>query len=164
MWRLAESRDDDAIVAMCQALNDEDPCEAPVPAAHVRRTLAALRREPLRGLALVLDLGASVLGYALLISFWSNELGGEVCVLDELYVRPGSRSHGHAQALVRSLLDGAGHWPQRPVALELEVSPRNERAHALYERLGFAPIRNTRMRLHGPHLDTGLSSMPRSAL
>jgi GNAT superfamily N-acetyltransferase len=146
MWRPATPAEDDAIVAMCVALNREDPCEAPVPEAHTRRTLVRLREEPARGRALVLDLGAAPEGYALLISYWSNELGGEVCTVDEVYVRPECRGQGHASRLLESISTDRRVWPEPPVALQLEVSPKNVRAAALYRRLGLEPIRNATLR------------------
>jgi GNAT superfamily N-acetyltransferase len=146
MWRPATPNDDDAIVAMCTALNAEDPGTAPVPPTHTRRTLGRLRAEPARGRAVVLDLGGGPVGYALLISFWSNELGGEVCTVDELYVAAGHRGRGHAGDLVQKLERQSDLWSDGAVALQLEVSPRNARARALYTRLGFAPIRNATMR------------------
>jgi len=145
-WRAATAADDDAIVAMCKALNRDDPGPRPVPEAHVRATLAALRAEPTRGRAVVLDAGGEAAGYALLVSFWSNELGGEVCNVDELYVRPAWRGRGLGSALVRSIAAGTGPWPRVPVAIELEVSPENPRARALYEALGFRPVRNAMLR------------------
>jgi len=91
-WRLATEADDAAIVAMCLALNTEDAGQERIEAAQVERTLAVLRAEPWRGRAVVLDDGGDRVGYALLISFWSNELGGELCQVDELYVAPRARA------------------------------------------------------------------------
>jgi len=66
-----------------------------------------------------------------------NELGGEVCNIDELFVAPQYRGRGLATALFGSLTEGdPSLWPTKP-ALALEVSLQNERARALYERLGF---------------------------
>jgi ribosomal protein S18 acetylase RimI-like enzyme len=146
MWRPARPEDDDAISALCARLYEEDPASDPVPRGQPARTLEVLRREPTRGLALVLELDRAVEGYALLISFWSNELGGEICTLDEIYVSAASRGRGHASHLVLALAKGEGPWPRRPVALELEVSEKNVRARALYERLGFVPRRNATLR------------------
>jgi ribosomal protein S18 acetylase RimI-like enzyme len=146
-WRLASPKDDEAIVARCLALYREDPAGAPVPAGSCQATLARLRAEPARGRAVVLEHEGRVAGYALLISFWSTELGGELCTIDELYVDPEARSGGRASALVRALMAGEGGlWPGRPVALELEVTPTNGRARALYERLGFAARKNATLR------------------
>ena len=138
-WRLATADDDDAITGLCLALNREDVGQEPIAPAGVARTLAVLRAEPWRGRALVLDDAGDRVGYALLISFWSNELGGEVCWIDELYVAPSARGRGHASALLEALArPGAGGlWPEAATSLVLEVTPDNHRALALYERLGF---------------------------
>jgi ribosomal protein S18 acetylase RimI-like enzyme len=146
MWRLARPGDDESVVAMCLALYAEDPGTVEVGPAQVRRTLEVLRREPVRGCVAVLDVGARPRGYALLISYWSNELGGEICQVDEIYVAPEARGQGHTSELVERLTHGDGPWPRRPTALQLEVSPSNRRARALYERLGFEPLRNLCMR------------------
>lgn len=137
MWRLATDQDDDAVTARCLALNAEDPGPRPVTAAQVRRTLAVLRAEPARGRTAVLEVDGSVRGYALLIAFWSNELGGELCVVDELFVDAALRGRGLGSELFRSLADSRELWPAPIVALGLEVRPDNGRARALYERLGF---------------------------
>jgi ribosomal protein S18 acetylase RimI-like enzyme len=102
----------------------------------VRHTLARLRAEPLRGRAVVLDLDGRVAGHAFLIAFWSNELGGDVCTIDELYVAPGARGAGHASGLLDEL--AAGRHYEGAVALQLEVTPGNARALRLYQRSGFA--------------------------
>ena len=146
MWRIAQINDDGPIIEMSRALYEEDPATGPVPEAQTRQTLSILRSEPVRGTAVVLEIEREVAAYALLISFWSNELGGEVCVIDELYVRPGYRNRGHGRELIRGLRPGNNLWPQSFVALELEVTPDNKRAAALYAELGFEPVKNARLR------------------
>lgn len=146
MWRKAEKKDDPQIIEMCLQLNREDPGPKPVPAAHTHNTLQALRQDPVRGMALVLDLGGRVEGYAFLIGFWSNELGGVICTLDEFFVNPSQRSRGHGEALLRSLVEQKNLWPEPYVAVDLEVTPDNSRARAFYQRMGFAAAKNTHMR------------------
>ena len=144
-WRLATALDDDGIARMVDALNSEDPGDERVPIDHTRRTLEALRKDPVRGIAVVLDDRGRARGYAFLISFWSNELGGETCEIDELYVVPELRGRGLASRLVISLKDGTGPWPRVPVALSLQVTPNNVAARRLYRRLGFSDWKNTMM-------------------
>ena len=147
MWRLATAADDEIFVTMCDDLSREDPAPGPVPPAHMRRTLDALRAEPLRGHILALEQDGAIAGYALLISFWSNEFGGEICNIDEIYIRPENRGRGAARDLIRGVQDGSGLWPRRPVAIELEVRPDNARAIAFYKSLGFVSGENAHLRL-----------------
>jgi GNAT superfamily N-acetyltransferase len=145
MWRPATADDDEAIVRLCAALNAEDPGPKPVPREHVARTLRLMREAPWRVRALVLELDAAVRGYALLCPYWSNEMGGEVCVIDELYVEPAARGRGHAGALIEHLAARAEPWLAGVVALALETTPDNAPARRLYERHGFVG-RNLGMR------------------
>ena len=139
MWRPATESDDDVLVEMCLALYREDPGPFAADARLARETLATLRREPWRGRAVLLELGRQVAGYALLIAYWSNEFGGEVCAVDELYVTPDLRGRGHGAALFEAIERG-DVWPAPVVALALGVTPGNTRARRLYERLGFAAV------------------------
>lgn len=147
-WRAAEPRDDGRILDLVDALYTEDPSDAPIPRSNAERTLAALRADPVRGMAVVVETPEhEIVGYALLISFWSNEYGGEVCEIDELYVAPSHRGKGLASMLIEALARGEGPWGRIPVALTLVVTPDNARAFALYERLGFTRAKNVPMRM-----------------
>ena len=134
---MALPADDDSVVEMCLRLNCENPGPLPVKAENMRATLDALRWDPGRGRAVVLDIQGQVSGYALLIGFWSNELGGEICEVDELYVVPGHRNRGYGSSLFTAITQGA-LWPAPTAAIVLGVTPGNAAARRLYERLGFA--------------------------
>ncbi len=136
MWRLADPKDDFAITQLSHALYEEDPSPDPVSLENITRTLLALRERPERGRAIALELDGAVRGYALVIAFWSNELGGEVAIVDELYVAPDARGRGHGSEFFAGLAGGAA-WAPPSVALSLETTPANARARRLYERLGF---------------------------
>lgn len=136
MWRLAKPEDDDAVVEMCMRLYDEDPGHLTVLPENMRSTLQALRREPCRGRAVVLEIENQPSGYALLIAFWSNELGGHICEVDELFVVPAHRSQGHGKSLFEAISHG-DLWSTPIAAIVLGVTPDNVRARRLYERLGF---------------------------
>lgn len=155
MWRPARPDDDESIVALVMRLYAEDPAGEPVTEAQTRATLARLRAEPLRGRAVVLEINGHASGYALLISFWSNELGGEICEIDELYVAADARGRGWGTGLVQRLPIDRTLWPERPTAISLEVTPLNARARALYTRLGFQPLKNPGMRLRIRHQGGG---------
>src|SRR3569833_2227700 len=98
MWRPAAMAEENEIVSMSRELFVEDPAPMPVPERHTRDTLARLRADPVRGMVIVLQVDDALAGYAFLISFWSNELGGEVIVIDELYIGPAYRRRGFGTA------------------------------------------------------------------
>ena len=148
-WRKAVVDDRQAIIAMSLALFSEDPGTFPLTARDVGRTLSVFEKEPGRGFAVVVcdrvEGVERVVGYAFLCAVWSNELRGEVCIVDELYVDPKARGRGLGSALLRQLVEQRRFFP-RAVAFELEVTSSNPRARALYERLGFVPRKNATLR------------------
>lgn len=81
----------------------------------------------------VFELNGVIVGYALLFKFWYNEFGGMVLNIDELFVLPDFRDSGIASRYITTLSERVDKF----VALSLEVLPRNERAMALYKRIGF---------------------------
>jgi GNAT superfamily N-acetyltransferase len=147
MWRPARPEDRDDIVSMCLALDREDPSITHVDERRIRETLAVFERQPARGRAVVVEVRGRVAGYALLVPFWSNALGGEVCEVDELYVRPESRGEGLGSALFAAL--DAGRFGSF-AATALGVTPDNVRARRLYERLGFRAAGTTMVRVPVP--------------
>ena len=128
------------------SLYREDPSEDGPSEISARATLRALRESPAWGNAVVMEEAGATTGYALLISFYSNELRGRVCIIDEIYVVPQCRGRGFASAFLETLARKTLFVFTDAVALELEVSPKNEAARALYLKAGFVPIRNTTLR------------------
>jgi ribosomal protein S18 acetylase RimI-like enzyme len=97
------------------------------------------RREPRRGSTLVLEVDGTVAGYAFLVPSWLNEYGGEVCEVDELFVKPLYRDRGSGHELISAIARdefGTTSW----TAIILGVTRANVRAKALYERLGFREV------------------------
>jgi GNAT superfamily N-acetyltransferase len=139
MWRPRVPGDDDLLVEMCRELYREDPGPQTGGPCQMRHALEVLHREPWRGCAVVLESEKRVVGYALLIAYWSNEFGGEVCAVDELFVARNLRGRGHGAALFDAI--ERGHLWHRPiVAIALGVNPGNSRARRLYDRLGFVAV------------------------
>ena len=139
MWRLARPDDDERIAEMCLEYYREDPGSRPVAPEQIRRTLEVFREAPWRGRAVVLEVGGVSVGYALLVSFWSNELGGEVCDVDEVFVVPERRNRGLGRALFAAIERGE-LWPSPIAGMALGTTKDNRAARRLYERLGFEPI------------------------
>jgi ribosomal protein S18 acetylase RimI-like enzyme len=100
--------------------------------SKVRKTIAQTLTHPDHLKIIVFRSELHVVGYAILSAFWSNEYGGLVTIIDELYVIPEYRNRGIGTLFIRQLIDA-----KETVALQLEVFHDNERAFALYKRLGF---------------------------
>ncbi len=108
-----------------QALSDE----------QVERTLDEFLRHPEKGAVLLLLEKGAVLGYSILVYFWSNEMGGDIVNIDELFVKSEHRGKGLGTAFVKSLIEDRF---KDCVRIELVTTPQNERARKLYSSLGFS--------------------------
>jgi GNAT superfamily N-acetyltransferase len=117
----------------------DDISGKPMTEQKIRNTIATLAAKPELGSILMIENGDVAVGYAILINFWSNEYGGIMLNIDELYVAPRHRGKGFASALIRHL---AQTRYNNAVALQLEVSHKNQPARRLYDSLGFTPHPN----------------------
>ncbi len=105
-----------------------------VPREYFTRTFDEMTRSSDYTQGYILCDGDSPVGYGLLAKTYSQEAGGKVIWIEELYVREGARGKGLGKeffAFANTL--GAKR-------LRLEVEPDNERAIALYHALGFQPL------------------------
>jgi len=126
--------DADAVIAMMAALYDED-ASGYVSPAHFRRTVDALLADPHRGTIIVFDLGPDrCIGYAILIPYWSNEFGGAMVEVDELFIRPEFRSRSIGRAFIEWIERARPHGA---TVIELEVTPDNHKAQEFYTAVGF---------------------------
>ncbi len=119
----------------------------------IYRTVDELARHPEKGKIILFQAGEAVAGYAMLVYFWSNEYGGNIAIIDELYVKPAWRGQGIGSAFFSHLLAEEGDTLQ---GLLLEVTPANDRAYAFYTRLGFAPAKNRYLFRLGGSRDIGI--------
>jgi len=124
----------DTVLAMMHGLYAEDPSASKPDHGRFPETIRFLLARPEMGRIVLFNDGQSVHGYSILIPFWSNEYGGVVLFVDELYVVAQSRGRGIGRGLFEFI---ARERPFDAVAVFLEVSPTNQRAQKLYQSLGF---------------------------
>ncbi|MED5389512.1 MAG: GNAT family N-acetyltransferase [Pseudomonadota bacterium] len=130
------------LVAMATALYQEDPPGAAMNAGKIARTIQALGDAPERGKVVIFEAAGQVVGYAIVILIWSNELSGEVARVDEMYVLPSWRGQQIGTAFFAHLCGQAD-----PIlrGLQIETTPNNHLARRLYERLGFHANHNVQL-------------------
>ena len=122
------------VLRMMRELYEADGHDLSVNPDKFPSTIDYMLADPSRGRIVLFTDGAVLRGYALLVPFWSNEWGGVVLLLDELFVDRESRGRGIAKSFLKYL---ERERPFDAVVVALEVSSANTRARALYEAVGF---------------------------
>ena len=126
---------------MMHELSREGPSTERVTDRKISLTVRELQNNPKRGRIIVFEKDSSIIGYAVLIFYWSNEYGGNILHIDELYVKPEHRGRGVATSFFKKIL-GMNHSVG---AFELEVTPANTRAMNYYHKLGFKKSQNVHL-------------------
>lgn len=127
---------------MIESLYREDPEGEPMNEEKIRRSVAEFRDHPEKLSIYMFRAGNINIGYAILVYFWSNEYGGNIVTIDELYVKEAFRNQG----VGTKFLSYAAALENK-AALQLETTPSNQRALEYYRRLGFVPSANTHLML-----------------
>jgi GNAT superfamily N-acetyltransferase len=131
------------LLEMMRGLYAEDASDINSPGeTQFRHTIKVLLEKPDRGQIVLFNEHQTIQGYALLIPYWSNEFGGTLLFVDELFVKPQARSRGIGRRFFEFL---STERPFDALVCALEVSPKNQRARKLYTTLGFEPRSYTMM-------------------
>lgn len=134
--RPAGPEDLDRLSGLVCAYYQDDPGAWPMSPERAADQIRRMLARPAHVFPRLLEVDGEVVGYCLLVPYFSNEFGGDIVWLDELYLRPERRGQGLADAFLdhlhRELAPAAG-W----VRVELEVHDGNTRARRLYERHGY---------------------------
>jgi GNAT superfamily N-acetyltransferase len=135
---MADFTHGEAVAAMMKQLYEEDRSERDVDHSKFPANIEYLVAHPAAGQIVLFCESGEVRGYALLVPYWSNEFGGRLLFVDELFVVAEFRGRGIGRSFFRYL---ERERPFGPVALALGVNSGNERARRLYESLGFVDLR-----------------------
>ena len=127
---------------MIRTLYVEDPVDKPITDKKISKTIIELRKRPCKGKIIIFEKESVTIGYSIVIFYWSNEYGGDILHVDELYVKPEHRERGAATSFFKHM---ARTYRDKIVAIQLEVSPSNTRAMNYYQKLGFKKTRNVHL-------------------
>ncbi len=139
-YRLYRDNDYKDLLKMIYSLYNEDPEGEPISENKINNTINEYKKNPQKISIYLFKKGDESIGYALLVYFWSNEYGGNILTIDELYVTEKYRSKGIATKFLSHI-----ETFENIVALQLETTPSNQRVLEHYKRLGFLPSHNTHL-------------------
>jgi len=132
-FRNMTAADETAYLQLADAFYHSEAVLHPVPQIHMKRTFDAVISGSPFVSCWMMEWEGKIAGFALLAHTWSQESGGEVVWVEELYVLPEYRGKGLGNAFFAFLRDAY------PCAsrFRLEIEPDNERAERLYKKMGF---------------------------
>jgi len=136
---MGDLRQRNDVVKMMRGLYEEDQAAHPPDVSLFPATVERLLSNPSAGQIVLFREGDELVGYAILIPYWSNEFGGNLLFIDELFVAAAYRNRGIARRFFAYIEQ---QQPFGAVALALEVSQGNRNANRLYESLGFVRREN----------------------
>lgn len=122
---------------LCREFYNSPAVLQPVPEAHFEKTFSQLAAGSPFVKGYLLETEAGPAGYALLAVTYSQEAGGQVWWIEELYLRPEFQGKGLGTELFRYL---ERIRPASVTRFRLEIEPENRDARRLYERLGFSEL------------------------
>ncbi|WP_105616316.1 GNAT family N-acetyltransferase [Vallitalea okinawensis] len=138
--RSYESKDKLKLQEMIPALYDENPEGEAIDIIIISKTIETLSMYPQKGEIIIMEEQEDIIGYSLIILYWSNEYGGDLVNIDELYVKPKYRGNGYATYFMEYVFS---HYSDNTIILE--VTPSNIKAYNYYKKLGFKDIENRHM-------------------
>ncbi len=102
--------------------------------SKAHKTIQFLESHPDAGQIYVFEFEDRVVGYAIVINFWSNEYGGVILNVDEIFVGDAYRNHGIATDFFNYL---SQENRDTAIGIELEALPSNIESMKFYEKNGF---------------------------
>ena len=132
MFRKITEKDREFYIEAAKSFYSSDAVDHQIPESFITRTFDELIKSDRYADAYIIEQDGQKAGYALLAKTFSQEAGGLVVWLEELFILPEFRSCGLGGEFLRFLKENI------PSArLRLELCPSNQRACDVYMRHGF---------------------------
>ncbi len=136
MIRQYQHSDYNVVVGMFREFYSSSAVLHSINSSNFDNTLLAVESSSPYVQLLVIEQCQQVVGYVLLSLTYSNEAGGIVVLIEELYVTASYRNKGLGRLVLDYIIR---HYPQAR-RFRLEACKDNSGAIALYQRMGFVPL------------------------
>ncbi len=133
-WRKIRPEDREEYLAMADAFYHTDGVIRPIPRAHLEAGFEELMRSEQYAYAYMCEADGEAVGYALIAKTFSQEAGGIVLWVEELFIKDGYRDKGLGKAFFAHFFDTL---PAEVKRVRLEIELDNARAIAVYKSFGF---------------------------
>jgi diamine N-acetyltransferase len=133
-YRMLQPADVPAFIALVTSCHSRGPHSLPTPQERILATFRELQRNKDRGTLFVFERDQALIGYCVLVTAWSNQLGGIVLSVDELYIDPRLDDPGIEPDFLQLLAKVA---PAEVRAIQVSADARDRRGLAAYRKMGF---------------------------
>jgi GNAT superfamily N-acetyltransferase len=100
----------------------------------IKKTFFEFSEHPEKGCIYVFEYNREIIGYSILIYYWSNEYSGNIIFIDEFYITTPNRKKKFGTAFLNYLIENKIY---NLVAIQAEVSSSNIIAKTFFKNFGF---------------------------
>ncbi len=132
MIRKIISDDETEYIKMAEDFYNSPAVLSPVPCSHFENTFEELMKSSVYAEAFIFEISSEIAGYGLIAKTYSQEAGGMVVWIEEIYVKEAYRNMGLGSEFIEYVKTNI---PAKRYRLETE--PENIKAQELYKRHSF---------------------------
>ena len=136
MIRPINNNDRDTFIKFADMFYHSEAVDHCIPIEHHAQSFDVMMQSNTYMFAYMFQVDNTSVGYALLSKTYSNEAGGLVLWIEEIFILPEYRGRG----LGKEFFNFIDTISKDYTRLRLEISPCNDRAKKLYSSMGFQPL------------------------
>lgn len=133
--------DKDTFISFADKFYHSQAVDHTIPVEHHAKTFNTLMQSNTYALAYMFEYNNITVGYSLLSKTYSNEAGGMVLWIEEIFILEEYRNKGLTKDFFKFLKEISKDYAR----IRLEVTPSNVKAKRLYSNMGFETLEYLQM-------------------